>query len=170
MRYCPNKSYIEIRFSKAVLPYLTELTERFTTYHLADIAQMTSQYAIRLYELLVQWRTTGYRELTVEWLRNAFQLGDQYPRMRDFKRWVIDNAVDQINLHSPMQLSYETIKKGRQVQSFRFYFSTKPALELESGQSSQAKKKAYTRKDVEKNPDLAKPGETFDQAVMRLNA
>ncbi len=52
-----------------MLPYLSELTGRFTFYHINNIGKMSSTYAIRLYELLMQWKTTGKREIEIEWLK-----------------------------------------------------------------------------------------------------
>jgi plasmid replication initiation protein len=42
-----------------VVPLITRLEERFTTYELKQVSQLTSRYATRLYELLIAWRNTG---------------------------------------------------------------------------------------------------------------
>jgi plasmid replication initiation protein len=52
-----------------MLPYLSELTGRFTFYHINNIGKMSCTYAIRLYKLLMQWKTTGKREIEIEWLK-----------------------------------------------------------------------------------------------------
>jgi plasmid replication initiation protein len=54
-------------------------------------------YAIRIYELLVQYRQIGKREISVDSLRTMLELGKKYPLFADFKKRVIDTAVDQIN-------------------------------------------------------------------------
>ena len=81
---------------------------------------MSSVYAIRLYELLVQWRELGEREVQIGWLKEQFQVPNNYSRMYDFKRNVIDIAVDQINTYSDLTVSYTQRKVGRQVVALQF--------------------------------------------------
>ena len=94
-----------LRFNKDMLPYLTELSAQFTKYRLKAVAKMDSAHAIRLYELLAQWRGVGKREMAVDRLRETFHLGDRYPSIKDFKKCVIDVAVSQINEHSDLTAS-----------------------------------------------------------------
>jgi plasmid replication initiation protein len=49
------------------------------------------------YELLMQWHTTGKREVEIDWLKKQFQLDDGYDRMDNFKARVLDPAVEDIN-------------------------------------------------------------------------
>lgn len=125
IRYRKHEGRVELRFTKDMLPYLTQLTEQFTRYALEDVAKMTSSHAIRLYELLAQWREAGKREVEIDWLREAFQLDDKYPAIKDFKRWVIVPAVEQINEHSPLQVTWEQRKTGRRITHLTFSFSEK---------------------------------------------
>lgn len=125
--YIEDEGRVELRFTKDMLPYLSELSTQFTRYSLADVAQMTSGHAIRLYELLCQWRNLGRREVSIEWLRQAFQLNDKYPAIKDFKRWVIAPAIEQINEHSPLWVKYVQRKTGRRVSHLTFIFGEKPS-------------------------------------------
>jgi plasmid replication initiation protein len=123
--YMENEGRVCLRFNKDMLPYLTELSTQFTKYRLKAVAKMDSAYAIRLYELLVQWQGIGKREVSLEWLRDTFQLGDKYPAIKDFKKRVIDLAVDQINEHSDLSASYIQRKTGRNVTHLTFTFAAK---------------------------------------------
>jgi plasmid replication initiation protein len=130
--YIAEEGRVELRFTKDMLPYLSELTEQFTRYALADISRMTSAYAIRLYELLIQWRGTGERVLELGWLRDALKLEGRYSNIRDLKRWVLEPAVEQINELSPIWVKWEQRKTGRRVTHIVFRFGekqdSKPAL------------------------------------------
>lgn len=123
--YIENEGRVSLRFNKDMLPYLTELSTQFTKYRLKAVAKMDSSYAVRLYELLVQWQGIGKREVSLEWLRETFQLGDKYPAIKDLKKRVIDPAVDQINEHSDLTASYEQRKTGRNVTHLIFSFAPK---------------------------------------------
>jgi hypothetical protein len=123
--YVENEGRVDLRFNKDMLPYLTELSSHFTKYKLKAVAKMDSAYAVRLYELLVQWNSRGWREVSVEWLRETFQLGDKYPAIKDLKKRVVDSAVSQINQHSDLTVSYTQRKTGRNVTHFTFTFEPK---------------------------------------------
>ena len=74
-----------VRFSKPILPFLSNLKAEFTKYLESDIVGMSSPYAIRIYELMMQYRSIGKREISLEDLRWMFQLQDKYPVWADLK-------------------------------------------------------------------------------------
>jgi plasmid replication initiation protein len=124
--YQDNEGTVALRFGTDIIPYLNQLTEQFTRYALADVAKMTSGYAIRLYELLVQWRGTGERVIELDWLRDALQLEGRYSNIRDLKRWVLEPAVAQVNELSPLWVTWDQRKTGRKVTHIVFRFGEKP--------------------------------------------
>lgn len=175
--YQEDQGTVALRFSQPMVPYLSQLTEQFTRYALADVAHMDSAYGIRLYELLCQWREAGQREVEMDWLRDAFQLEGRYGRLADFKRWVIEPAVEQINKHSSLWVKWEQRKAGRRVSHIIFKFGAKASVSSDaSGKSSRT-----PRKPAAKGGELiagiprgvieehARPGETFPQAAARLH-
>jgi plasmid replication initiation protein len=123
--YIESEGRVCLRFNKDMLPYLTKLSAQFTKYRLKAVAKMDSSYAIRLYELLNQWRDIHEREVSVQWLRDTFQLGDKYPAIKDLRKRVIDPAVSQINEHSDLTASYVQRKTGRNVTHLTFSFKPK---------------------------------------------
>lgn len=154
--YIEKEGRIELRFSKDILPYLTSLSERFTRYSLADVANMSSSYAIRLYELLVQYNDIGKREIELVQLRQWFVLENKYPSIKDLKKWVIEPAINQINEHSPLQVSWTQRKTGRTVTHLLFEWEPK---------KPKITKKTITMAELSK---LAYVGETTEQALSRL--
>lgn len=165
--YVEDEGRVELRFTKDMLPYLSELSTQFTRYSLADVAQMTSGHAIRLYELLCQWRNLGRREVSIEWLRQAFQLNDKYPAIKDFKRWVIAPAVEQINEHSPLWVKYEQRKTGRRVSHLAFIFGEKKPTKLVQSKDNKPKRKQISKS---KAAEMARPGEQWPELYKRLSA
>jgi plasmid replication initiation protein len=120
---------IGLMFSPLILPYINQLEEQFTRYKLEKVAKMSSVYAIRLYELLMQWGSRGWREVELEWLKKTLMVNEDYPRMFDFKKRVIDVAVAQINEFSDLTVRYEQQKTGRNVTHFKFIFELKEPAE-----------------------------------------
>lgn len=125
IQFLDSQSVIGIRFSKPILPFISNLSGEFTKYALSDIAGINSGYGIRIYELLVQYRQIGKREISVESLRTMLELGKKYPLFADFKKRVIDTAIDQINEYSPLKVTYEQKKTGRKVTHIIFSFKEK---------------------------------------------
>lgn len=125
--YIDGEGVIKLRFAQDMVPHITRLEACFTRYQLEQVAGMSSAHAIRLYELLMQWGSTGQRELELAWLKRALQLEQEYPAIKDFKKWVIDVAVAQINAHTDLSVRYTQRKTGRAVTHFLFHFDPKPA-------------------------------------------
>ena len=167
--YIDQEGRIEMRFGKDILPYLTGLQREFTRYALSDVAKMASAYGIRLYELLVQW-PEGHREVALDDLRRWLQLEDRYPSIKDLKRRVLDPAVEQINEHSPLMLSWGQRKTGRRVTHLVFDYALKKPPKTASGVTDAAKKKRKSGKLTDADiTRLARPGETWETARSRLN-
>ena len=159
--YSDNNGIIELRFSKDILPYLTQLKEHFTKYKLKHVAKMKSSYGIRLYELIVQKRDFGSRDIEIVWLRKQFQLGEnEYTRMYDLKKRVIDPAVKDINESSDLWVKYTQRKTGRRVTHFTFEFGSKNRTD-----TPKTRNKKLTKKFIENN---ALPGESWENAKERL--
>lgn len=176
--YQKDQGTIALRFSQPMVPYLSQLTEQFTRYALTDVARMDSAHAIRLYELLCQWRDAGQREVAVEWLREAFQLGDKYPAIKDLKRWVIEPAVAQINEHSPLWVKWSQRKTGRRVSHLVFTFGEKAASKKPKAVANQRRKPKTSPRTVPEGhamfgipPEViathAQPGDSWEDAALK---
>ena len=123
--FMDSRGVIGIRFSKDILPFLSNLSIEFTKYLASDLIGVTSTYAIRLYELIVQYRTIGKREISIADLRWMFELQNKYPVWSDLKRWVIDQAIKEINEFSPLSVTYEAKKTGRKITHIQLKFKQK---------------------------------------------
>jgi plasmid replication initiation protein len=184
IRYRKSEGRVELRFTKDMLPYLTQLSTQFTRYALADVAKMTSAHAIRLYELLAQWRGTGtgQREVPIERLREYFQLGDKYALLYELKRWVIKPAVEQINELSPMWVKWDQRKTGRRVSHLVFTFGEKASEKPQKLRKGKTQGKVGGKAKNGSQDDSGarfgipeamikakrKPGEGYEDAALRI--
>lgn len=134
--YAENSSYIKIKFTDDVMPLITKLEKHFTSYQLEQVKDLSSIYAIRLYELMMQWRSSGQtQQIPIDELR--YKLGiepDQYQKMSNFKDKVLDVAIDQINEHTDIKASYDQHKEGRSITGFTFTFKEKPKPKAKGGE------------------------------------
>lgn len=124
--YIDGVGQVKIVFTSDVIKYITRLEEEFTSYQLEKVGNMTSFYAVRIYELLAQHRVIGSRTLNLKNLRETLQIAqDEYKLTADFIRKVIEVAVDQINKHSDLTVKYESKKTGRAITDFAFKIKEK---------------------------------------------
>jgi plasmid replication initiation protein len=167
-RWISDKSYIDgagliqFTFAPLVIPYITRIGEdgEFTQYRLEKIGKMSSVYAVRLYEILIQYMTAGKRSLGVDWLKGILCLTGSYSILADFKKRVLDVAVAQINEFSDIDVSYKQRKKGRVVTYFDFEIKLKAEDKL--------KKKLVKSVPAGGSDSRAKPGETAYAFKKRL--
>lgn len=165
--YIPRQSVVRLYFAPKIIPFLSALKREFTTYKLAFVARMTSTYAIRLYELLVQWGSVGEREIELSWLRQQFQIEDKYKALKDLKRRVLEPAAADINEHSNYWVSWTQRKTGRRVTHLRFLFGAKEKKKSDAPHNipSGDRVMGVSREEIER---LARPGETWGQAADRI--
>jgi plasmid replication initiation protein len=157
--YIDGAGHVQVIFTQDVVKYFTRLETEFTSYHIEKVSGMTSSYAVRIYEVLVQFLTVGTRTLEISWLRDALQMSeDEYKLTANFKKWIIDVAVDQINKHTDLSVSYKPQKTGRAITAFVFKIKSK----------DNTKKSKLPRIDDAYLSKHARPGETRDQAFRRL--
>lgn len=136
VRYLDDEGAIEVVFTPAVVQGITRIDgaeEFFTKYLLEQTATMTSNYSVRLYELLVQWKQAKKTPM-FELQEFRGQLGvedDEYKAMSNFKIRVLDLAVDEINEKSDLNINYSQKKKGRKIIGFTFTVHEKPKAKTE---------------------------------------
>ena len=125
--YNDNEATVDLIFAPAVVPFITRLEEQFTKYELQQISSLSSAYAIRLYELLIQWRSAG-KTPTIELQDFRKKLGvldNEYLRMAHLKERVLELSIKQINEHTDITVKYEQHKRGRSISGFSFTFKQK---------------------------------------------
>lgn len=125
--YVDNEAVVRLIFAPAIVPLITRLEEQFTKYEIQQISNLSSAYAVRLYEILIAWRSTGQTPLIdIHDFRNKIGVLDtEYKRMYDFKKYVLDIALKQVNEHTDITVKVEQHKTGRSITEFSFNFKQK---------------------------------------------
>lgn len=125
--YNNQTSTIDLRFSPSVLQFITALERHFTSYDLEQVADLKSKYSVRLYEILIAWRSQGKTPMiAIDELRERLGLEErEYKTMEAFKRRVIDLAINEISEKTDIKANYEQHKSGRKIIGFTFKFKPK---------------------------------------------
>lgn len=128
--YKKGQGRIFVTLTRIVIEHVTKIDgfeQYFTSYHLKKTSDFKSVYAIRLYELLIQWRSTGKTPVfEINKFRDQLGIGvNEYTRMEAFKRRVLEIAIEQVNEFSDITVKYDQQKKGRSISGFSFTFKQK---------------------------------------------
>lgn len=118
-----NTQIISFQFDPGMRPYLFELKRNFTVYELRDVVKMTSKYSIRLYELLKSYLYLGECDIDITSLKERLMCEKQYTEYKNFRRKVLDVAVDDINYCTTLSVSYKPIRFMRKI--IKLHFSIK---------------------------------------------
>ena len=83
---------------------------------------MKSTYAIRLFEFLIQFKSTGKLLISLEVFRDRLEIKNEYKRFCDLKRRVIVTAVKELEEKSGLVINWKSIKSGKSVKQLEFNF------------------------------------------------
>lgn len=129
LRTNKGKGTVTIKFHEDMMPYLLAVTSNpdnfYTHYTLQYILPMNSQYSPRLYELL-----KSYQKNNDEWFFDVDDLkkkldSEQYKDFYDFKRRVLEPAVEEINKYTDINIAWEAKKEGVKYTRINFYMAAK---------------------------------------------
>lgn len=123
--YIKRGGRIEITLTDTVTEMLTvfDTHNPFTKYEREYIINLGS-YGIILFELInsclfLKGKKKSY---SMKYLREKFNCTDKYSRPNDFKKHVIDKAIEEIEEHTPLRISYTQVKDGIFVSELVFTF------------------------------------------------
>ena len=154
-----NSGIVKIRLDEDVKQYISALVEQYnvygqlyTSYAFLYTLPMRSVYSMRLYELLKSWANAEWSEYdghywTIEHLQRL--LGINYKRYIDFRRFVIDKAVDETNEYTDINIAFEPIREGRVYKYINFIIQPKTDRDIIKLQN-ELNKYLNFEKDVER--------------------
>lgn len=165
-KYNHHEGSITIKFTDDIMPYLTQVSRKFVLYNLKEIANFGSLYTTRLYELIQEFKDTGYIVKSVEQLRTIFAVGSKYQAYKDFKVKTFAHAVEEINSQFDMMLSFEEIKEGRKVVAVKFDFI--PTYIIRGVDKTGKSKNTYIKPRRKKVIEIEKPKENLTQSELLI--
>lgn len=119
---------VSLRFTSVVLMMLKILDKYnpYTRYKKDVVLKLKKDYSIDFYHLAKKSEKLGSFELTIDSMFIEFGLPESYRDLRNLKRRVLKDPINEINNHTDINLTYEPIKKGRSVVGFKFTVKEKP--------------------------------------------
>jgi plasmid replication initiation protein len=119
VKYLKGTGSFIIKLNDEATPYFFDLKNNFTAMQLKSVLNCSSKYAKRLYAIACQWRSVRTKRFEIPELKNMLGLIDkkgneQFERISDFKKFVLDIARTQICENTDIEIDYELKKRGRE--------------------------------------------------------
>ena len=112
--------FVYLSFAPDVIPLISRLEKEFTRYDLLQISKFSSIYAVRIYEICMQWKTAKKFYISVSDLRNTLGLTEiELSRTDNFQKKVLEVAKNQINESSDIIIDYKNKKYKITIQNYK---------------------------------------------------
>ena len=117
-----GSGHVRIVLDPDMVPYLFNLKTEFVAYQLMYVTQMQSKFSPRLYELFRSYAWQKNICFELDELKHLLMIEDKksYERFPDFRRFVLEPAVREVNAFTDIQVEFEFVKKGRKVTHIKF--------------------------------------------------
>ena len=120
IEYVRGQAKFKVTISEKLKPYLLELKKRFVKYNLKYILPLTSNYSIRIYQLLKEYEKLQKRTFTVAELQELLQVPKSLKRYSQFKQKVLKVAERELIENCDIFFEFEEIKQQRKVTEILF--------------------------------------------------
>ena len=136
VKYLKGTGSFTVKLNDEATPYFFELKNNFTAMQLKSVLNCSSKYAKRLYGIACQWRSVGSKRFEITELKKMLGLIDkkgneQFERISDFKKFVLDIARTQISENTDIELDYELKKRGREFYWVTLHINSQKFKQLE---------------------------------------
>ncbi|WP_244614327.1 replication initiation protein [Elizabethkingia argenteiflava] len=136
VKYLFGTGSFSVKLNDEALPYFFELKNNFTAMQLKLGLNCSSKYAKRFYGTACQWRSLASKRFEIEELKKMLGLIDkkgneQFKRINDFKKYVLDIAKKQINENTDIEIDFELKKRGRSYHWVIIQMNTQKFKQLE---------------------------------------
>lgn len=189
LRSTYDEGGVDVFFTNEVLAMLQifDKLNPYTRYKKEIILKLKGDYAFEIYHIAKQSEGLGKTDIPLDDLKTNLSVPKSYHDLSNLKKRVLDPSCDEISKNTDINLSYETVKRGRSVVAIRFI------IENKTPKKKEGKKGLGNQKDPN-TPDLftqltplelnmfakklskdglfgsqhGKPGESYEQAEERL--
>lgn len=146
-------STLHFWFPEPLIPIIKEPL-RFARLRVHFLLSLSGKYAVTLYEILEGFanRRDGACRVTIDELRQWLKVPQgSYQNWKDFRKWVLDPAVKQINddpMGAGFTVDYEPIRKGRFYHEINFTLKKSYNRIGHENQIKRAKNRGQRVKDL----------------------
>lgn len=135
--YQDQQGFLLLHFSDPLAFLIDNTAQAYTRYDYVKTVDFKGASSKRIYELINKWKKLGSTpEMSIfEW-KDLFGVVDKYPKVAEFRRRVLDPAIEQINAQGDFELIIVPIKMGRNITHFSITIKIKKKSQSERSKES----------------------------------
>ena len=161
VKYSDKAGFIKIYFNPEIEDYLHNLKNNFTSYYIDQICKFKRFYSVRFYELAIMNLNKSKRneatfKISIDDIRDIFELKEKYPRFCDLKAGVIDPSINEINKLSDIIMRVKISRTGRSPEAIVFTVKSTNSKELKESQKMVKAQQFDSKRVSSKAIELAK--------------
>ena len=187
LRSTYDEGGVDVYFTDEVLTMLQVFDELnpYTKYKKEIILKLKGDYAFEIYHIAKQNEGLGKTDVGLEQLKVNLDVPKSYHDLSNLKKRVLDPSCEEITKNTDINLSYETVKRGRSVIAIRFIIENKKPkknntiknnsknenIPIQPPKLTQIDVNILAKKlskDMEFGSKYAKAGESYEQTEERL--
>jgi len=129
--YQDGEGWIKLTFNHEMTPHFFLLRKEFTTYKLEQASALRSIYSWRLFELLMQFKSTGLLRMNIDEFCHAMDATETARNnFGELRRRIIEPAVKELISKNNLLIDWVPTKAGRRVSGLEFRFKPNPQTDL----------------------------------------
>ena len=115
---------VKVKLSESLKHYYLNLDKNFTAYQLGYISNLNSKYSIAVYEMCKSKQSLTVFYYKVSDAKKELARG-KYQSFSDLKRFVLDPAIQEINVKTDITVTYKTHMNGQKYDLILFCVKSK---------------------------------------------
>lgn len=148
--YLNGANTIEFKISDEMKPYLLKLKGSFTKLQIENAIKFNGKYTTRFYQFLMKLQNTAERKERYELaeLYKMLMLPKSMQTFGNFRMYVLDPSIKEINEKTDIKASYEIGRTGRKYTSITLSYAPKKTEQTLKARKNATEK--YTNKQLKK--------------------
>lgn len=139
-----NTGFLKWEFSNFLIDKILE--SGYTPLKLSVVLDFDSKYALALYENLQMFRKFKHHSFDLQEFREIMGVEEnEHKRMDNFKRKVLNVAINEVNEKSDMKIYCDEIKRGAKIIGFRFSWENLSLEEIQKREKRREKEEMYLK-------------------------
>ena len=156
--YFRGSGAITLGISDEIRAFLIDLKNQFTSFNVKIGLSLKSKYSKRMYEMISQYKDTGFMVININELKRRLYLidpqsgKDKYPKYGLLRKKVLDVAQKELQAKADIWFTYEAKKTGNKYTQLSFkIFSNEYAVKISP--LTRGQKEEHTNTNL-KNQEL----------------
>lgn len=131
VEYIDGQGKISLKFNSLLTNHITRFVQEtgggYTLYKITHAGRLRSVHAWRLFEMLAQFRDTGWMTVNVDELHERIETAESLrANFAKFKLYCLNVMIKELRDKCKLDVKYEAVKEGRRYTKIKFTFRDDP--------------------------------------------